>query len=170
MRTRPKQAARRPFDASGVEVRRKGVLPAEVEDRQTLQTVLTNAASIGFSPVTVIDAGAAEGTVTRARHRVFPSATYVLVEALVEHSGSRDPRLRAPGTFLRGPAPNLGVVPRRSRSRAGSPHSREGWPHRTEIGPLYAVSDALRRAYWLSTGDTGARERSTWTEPTVEPW
>jgi hypothetical protein len=170
MRTRLKQAARWLFDALGVEMRRKSALPTDVADRQTLQAVLTHAASIGFSPVTVIHAGAAEGTVTRARHRVFPSATYVLVESLVEHSGSRDPRLGTAGTFPRGPAPNLGVVPRRSRSKAGPPHSREGWPHRTETGQLCDVSEASRRSYWSSTRYAGSRERSTLTDRTMEPW
>jgi FkbM family methyltransferase len=84
----PKDLARRLLGAFGLEVHRKSVLPPEATDRQTLDAVLVHAASLGFSPATVVDVGAAEGTFTRVCRQVFPLASYVLVEPLHEFSAA----------------------------------------------------------------------------------
>jgi hypothetical protein len=81
VRTRPsdrlKRGLRRFLAAFGLEVYRKG----KVRD---LADVLEHVTSLGFKPATVIDVGAAGGTVPL--YDAFPRARHILLEPLVWNS------------------------------------------------------------------------------------
>ena len=68
----------------GMEVRR--IVPVPIgRARTSLLQLLEQARSVGLSPRTVIDVGAAYGSITRLCHGVFPSAHYLLIEPLDEY-------------------------------------------------------------------------------------
>ncbi|MDF2458798.1 MAG: Methyltransferase, FkbM family [Nitrospira sp.] len=68
----------------GVELRRIAPVSA-ARTRNSLLQLLEQARSVGFSPRTVIDVGAAYGSFTRLCHGVFPGAHYLLIEPLDEY-------------------------------------------------------------------------------------
>lgn len=68
----------------GMEVRR--IVPVPIgRARNSLLQLLEQARSVGLSPRTVIDVGAAYGSFTRLCHGVFPDAHYLLIEPLDEY-------------------------------------------------------------------------------------
>lgn len=68
----------------GMELRRIAPVSA-ARTRNSLLQLLEQARSVGFSPRTVIDVGAAYGSFTRLCHGVFPGAHYLLIEPLDEY-------------------------------------------------------------------------------------
>ena len=70
---------------AGLEIRRRGVPESPSADRATLEGMLAQARSVGFIPGTVVDVGAAYGSLTRACRAVFPSCGVVLVEPIAEY-------------------------------------------------------------------------------------
>ncbi|MBI3442675.1 MAG: FkbM family methyltransferase [Candidatus Sungbacteria bacterium] len=68
------------FACFGLEIRKKGEW-----QRMSMRSVLRHAKRIGFSPATLVDAGAAFGDWTACAHSVFPDARYVLIEPLTEY-------------------------------------------------------------------------------------
>jgi FkbM family methyltransferase len=85
-----KALARRVFGALGLEVHRRSALPPEEAGGRSVHGVLSHAASLGLAPATVIDVGAAEGTFTRICRKVFPQASYLLIEPLEEFASALD--------------------------------------------------------------------------------
>jgi FkbM family methyltransferase len=69
---------------AGMELRRIAPVSAG-RARDSLLQMLEQARSVGFSPRTVIDVGAAYGSFTRLCHGVFPGAHYLLIEPLDEY-------------------------------------------------------------------------------------
>lgn len=61
-----------------------------ISKRESLAGVLGNMKTAGFSPVTVIDIGAALGDWSLECSRIFPDAEYVLVEPLEEYNNVLD--------------------------------------------------------------------------------
>jgi len=84
----------------GLEVRRKGfghqaAAPAAGCPRNSVADILRQVGSLGFSPATVIDVGAAFGSFAAECYGVFPRAQYVLVEPLGEYEPHLDVFLKA---------------------------------------------------------------------------
>ncbi len=79
-----RSTVRKLFHAAGLDVRRIGSGPT-VPTRSSLPQALEQIRSIGFSPCTVVDVGAAYGSFTRFCREVFPQARYVLIEPLEEY-------------------------------------------------------------------------------------
>jgi FkbM family methyltransferase len=70
---------------AGLELRRTRVPAAQARHRRGPRSgLLHHAKSVGLSPATVIDVGAAYGDFAVECHAVFPDATYILVEPLEE--------------------------------------------------------------------------------------
>jgi FkbM family methyltransferase len=76
-----KKIVQRLFNSIGLEVRRR---PDE-HPRRSLLGVLQQARSVGLSPATIIDVGAAYGSFALLFNNVFPDAKYILVEPLEEY-------------------------------------------------------------------------------------
>jgi len=73
------------LNSLGLEVRRLDLSSADGKfPRMSIQGLLQQAKSVGLSPATVIDVGAAYGSFSLECCDVFPEAHYVLVEALEE--------------------------------------------------------------------------------------
>jgi FkbM family methyltransferase len=73
------------LNALGLEVRRLDFSSADGKfPRMSIQGLLQQARSVGLSPATVIDVGAAYGSFSLECCDVFPKAQYVLVEVLEE--------------------------------------------------------------------------------------
>ena len=70
---------------AGIEIRRRAGSTGVPPDRATLEGVLRQVRSVGFTPGTVVDVGAAFGSFTRACREVFPESGVVIVEPLVEY-------------------------------------------------------------------------------------
>ena len=73
------------LNSLGLELRRLDFSSADGKfPRMSIQGLLQQAKSVGLSPATVIDVGAAYGSFSLECCNVFPRAQYVLVEALEE--------------------------------------------------------------------------------------
>lgn len=79
-----KNSIRKLLGMGGLELRRRVPVSAD-RSRNSLLALLEQSRSVGFSPRTVIDVGAAYGSFTRLCHGVFPDAYYLLVEPLDEY-------------------------------------------------------------------------------------
>ncbi len=80
-----KRMLTKPLVLAGLELRRARVPAAQLcQHRGSLSGLLRHAKSVGLSPTTVIDVGAAYGDFTLECHKVFPEANYILVEPLEE--------------------------------------------------------------------------------------
>jgi FkbM family methyltransferase len=80
-----KRIIKKSLNSLGLEVRRLGFSSADGKfPRMSIQGLLQQAKSVGLSPTTVIDVGAAYGSFSLECCSVFPEAQYVLVEALEE--------------------------------------------------------------------------------------
>ncbi len=69
----------------GVEIRRAPISANAKGPRDSILQILLHSKTVGLSPQTVIDVGAAHGTFTCQCIDVFPNAGYLLVEPLVEY-------------------------------------------------------------------------------------
>jgi len=76
-------AIKRIAEACGVEVTR--LPPGTVRERGSLLGSLRTAASIGFSPATILDVGAARGEWGVQVARVWPNAKFLLIDPLEEN-------------------------------------------------------------------------------------
>lgn len=82
-----KVLARRILRQFGLEVRRIPFWGSSgpTVRRDSLQGLLEHVRGLGFSPNSVIDAGAACGTFSSQCHAIFPDAHYLLIEPLMEY-------------------------------------------------------------------------------------
>jgi FkbM family methyltransferase len=68
------------FACFGLEIRKRGE-----RQRMSMSGVLQHTKKIGFSPATLVDAGAAFGDWTACAHSIFPNARCILIEPLTEY-------------------------------------------------------------------------------------
>lgn len=76
---------KRLFGVLGLEVRRKQVDEKCLTPRLSLVGALQHASSLGLSPTTVLDVGAAYGRFTLKCNDIFPASSYLLIEPLQEY-------------------------------------------------------------------------------------
>jgi FkbM family methyltransferase len=82
-----KRAIKRLFSIAGFEIRRRRP-GGQVGPRMSLAGSLRQVRDAGFIPQTVLDIGAAQGNFTTECYRVFPDASYVMVEPLQENTSA----------------------------------------------------------------------------------